>query len=545
MPSFRHRLVHTCVLALAVTALAAPAPAQSPVTLRLSTTADLPGLNPLVSDNAQLSDFAELWHGYLLRVDARGRFNPDLATAVPSLANGGISRDGLHVRYRLRANARWQDGAPFDARDVVFSFRAAMNAKNNVPDRSGFDDIADVRAVGRDGVDVRLRRRYSPAVATFFTTGANDPYPILPAHLLASLADVNTAPYNAAPVGLGPYRVTRWERGSRIVLDADPQYHGGRAKIDRIEIAIIPDQNTQLTAFRSGSSDLIAIRGFGATQSALDQARAVAGTTTRLVDHYLFSYVMLNSARKPLDELAVRRAIVRGVDGGRIMRVLRGELNAPGTGDRLPGQFAYDPAIRQAPYDRAAAMAMLDAAGWRMQGNVRMRNGAPLALEITTVAGSSLSQQIGIQLQGALQQLGIVATLKPYPYTMLLESAQNGGIWASGKFDMTYYGWAPGADDDHSYLYRCDTRPPNGENYSRICDPQIDRQAAIALQTSDRATEAAADRAILRRIIDQSYLLFLGFDKEAYVFRTRLHGPDPSVLGRQFWNITSWTLDAR
>src|ERR1700681_2571093 len=86
---------------------------------------DPPGLNPLVFDNAQVSNLAPLIHGYLLRTDGAGRFIPDLATVVPSRANGGISADGRTVTYRLRRGVRWHDGAPFDAKDVVFSFAAA------------------------------------------------------------------------------------------------------------------------------------------------------------------------------------------------------------------------------------------------------------------------------------------------------------------------------------------------------------------------------------------------------------------------------------
>ncbi len=509
-------------------------------TLRISTTSDLPTLNPLVSDNASLSLYAELWHGYLLRTDERGRLIPDLAVAVPTLANGGISRDGRTITYRLRSGVKWQDGAPFDARDVVFSFHAALNPRNNVPDRSGFDDVARVDADGATTVRVHLKRPFSPAVATFFTTGANDPYAVLPAHLLAKLSDLNQAPYNALPVGLGPYKVVRWERGSRVVMERDPSYFRGPARIRRVELAIVPNQNTQSTEFRSGDLDVIEIRGFGGTQAMLNEARAVPHTTAKLADHYMFNYFMFNLARAPLDERAVRRAIVQGVDGERIMHDLRGDLNRPGSGDRLPGAFAYDASIRQTPYDLAAAKAILDAAGWKQSGAYRSRDGKKLALEITTVAGSSLSERIGVQMQSALRDLGIDAAVKAYDYAHLLNPIQDGGVWAGGKFDVTFYGWQPGDDDDHSYLFRCDTRPPNGENYSRLCDPAIDRDARFALTTVDRTAEAAADRRILRRIEDDADVMFLGFDREGTVWRDDLVGVKPTILGREFWNVADW-----
>lgn len=75
-------------------------------------------------------------------VDPRGELAPDLATQVPSLANGGISADGLTMTYHLRNGVKWQDGAPLRASDVAFTFEQVMNPKNNVPSLTGFDQVS-------------------------------------------------------------------------------------------------------------------------------------------------------------------------------------------------------------------------------------------------------------------------------------------------------------------------------------------------------------------------------------------------------------------
>jgi peptide/nickel transport system substrate-binding protein len=518
------------------------APRMQSDVLRIAALQDPPGFDPLVTDNAQLADLIPLVHGFLLGVDARGAFTPDLVTVVPSVRNGGLRDGGRTIRYTLRRGVRWHDGAPFDARDVVFSFRAAMNPRNNVPDRSGFDDIASVKALGAYAVEVKLRRPYSPALATFFSFGANDPYAILPAHLLATATEINDAPYNLHPIGLGPYRLTSWSHGSRVVFEADPAFRRGQAKIGKIEVAILPDSNTEVTAWQSGALDFLTVRGFAGSRAMLASARSVAGARAWLSDHYQFDYVMFNVSRGPMRERAVREAIVRGVDRERIERDVRGELHRPGDGDRLPGQFAYDATIHQAPYDPVGAARLLDAAGWRRRGAFRERNGIPLTLEIVGPAGLSGSERLQVQLQGELAKLGIRTQIKNYQYNLLYA---QGGILQSGRFDLAFYGWQPGEDADHSYLFRCDTRPPNGENYARICDPAIDRAAAIELTTSDRAIEARADRDMLRELDAQSDMLFLGFDREALFARANVRGVEPSVLGHHFWNIERWSLVSR
>jgi len=537
---FGRRLASALVLvaSLAVAACARPGErgARTDV-LRIAALQDPPGLNPLISDNAQLQDLVPLLHGFLLGVDARGNFTPDLVMRVPSRANGDISPDGRTIRYRLRRGVRWHDGAPFDARDVVFSFAAATSKRNNVPDRSGFDDIASVTAHGSYDVEVRLRRAYSPALATFFTFGANDPYAILPAHLLAQLPDLNTAAYNGHPIGLGPYRLASWSHGSELVFEADPHFRRGAAKIARIDVRIVPDSNTEVTLWQSGELDYLNVRGFSGSRAMLAGARSVAHAREALSDHYQFDYVMFNVARGPLRERAVREAIVRGVDRERIERDVRGELHRPGDGDRLPGQFAYDPSIREAPYDPPGAARLLDAAGWKRHGAVRERGGVPLTLEIVGPAGLSGAERFDLQLQSELAKLGIAASIKNYQYNVLFA---QGGILQTGRFDLALYGWQPGEDADHSYLFRCDTRPPNGENYSRICDPVIEHAAVTEIATTDRELEQRADRTMLRELDAQSDLLFLGFDREALFARDGLLGLEPSVLGHHSWNIERW-----
>jgi ABC-type transport system substrate-binding protein len=175
-----------------------------------------------------------------------------------------------------------------------------------------------------------------------------------------------------------------------------------------------------------------------------------------------------------------------------------------------------------------------------MHGGVRERGGVPLTVDIVGIAGASGTERFNVQLQAALATLGFRANLKNYQYELAFESAQSGGIFAGGKFGLTFYGWQPGEDADHSYLFRCDTRPPNGENYGRVCDPLIDAAAKREIESTDPAVQAAADKAMLREIDAQSDVFFLGFDREALFVRSTLDGFEPSVLGHHFWNLDRW-----
>jgi len=205
-------------------------------------------LNPLLAGDANVSDLSHLFLPYLVEIDDRGLFIPEVAMQVPSLANGGISRNCLSVVYHLRHGLKWQDGALITARDVIFTYQAAMNPKNNVAVREGYDHIKSVEAPDSYTAVVRLARPYSAIVAYFGE-------PILPAHLLARDTDINHDQFNTSPVGSGPYRVVEWQHGDHITFAANPQYWRGKPQIDTFVLKIIPEANTQAEQLQTHEVD--------------------------------------------------------------------------------------------------------------------------------------------------------------------------------------------------------------------------------------------------------------------------------------------------
>jgi peptide/nickel transport system substrate-binding protein len=177
-------------------------------------------LNPILGNTAADAAFGRLYSDVLVSEDASGRLVPDLAAEVPTIGNGGISADGLTIRYKLRTNVKWQDGQPFTSADVKFTFDAVMNPANDVSGRVGFDDVSRVDVPDARTIVFHLRHRYAPFVTTVFGDGCG----VLPAHILAREKTINDVSFNAAPVGTGPFRVVRWERGNRIELRRNDEY---------------------------------------------------------------------------------------------------------------------------------------------------------------------------------------------------------------------------------------------------------------------------------------------------------------------------------
>ena len=165
---------------------------------------------------------------------------------------GLISPDGLRVTYHLRRGIAWQDGAPLTSSDVAFSYHAVMNPANNVSPRIGYDQIASISTPDKWTVILRMKHPYAPIVSQF---GNYPAYPLVPAHILSRYQNINNVPYNALPIGAGPYEVVEWARGDHILLKGNPNYWRGRPHIAALLFRFIANPNAAANQLQTGELD--------------------------------------------------------------------------------------------------------------------------------------------------------------------------------------------------------------------------------------------------------------------------------------------------
>ncbi|MBV9438411.1 MAG: hypothetical protein JOZ24_00315, partial [Candidatus Eremiobacteraeota bacterium] len=143
--------------ALAACTTRSTTPAAEPGTIRFALAADPQTLDPLfahVDANSVEGQAARLAFEPFIDIDERGNPIPVLLDRIPTLENGGVSRDGRTIVYHLRRGVRWQDGVPVGARDVVWTLHAILDPRNPVRSRAGYDRVA--RAVALDDATVRI-----------------------------------------------------------------------------------------------------------------------------------------------------------------------------------------------------------------------------------------------------------------------------------------------------------------------------------------------------------------------------------------------------
>ncbi len=531
------------VLALAVTVAASgcakqgAGPSSSGGILRAAIFAEPSSLNPLLGTNTAENFLSSLAFDLLVTRDDRGNDIPDLAAAVPTLENGGISRDGRTIAYKLRHGVKWQDGKPFTSADVKFSWQAVMNPNNNVVERVGYDKVASVETPDPYTVIFHLEEPFAPFVDTVF--GESDqPFRVIPKHLLGGYANINRVGFNQQPIGTGPFRVVRWYHGDHVELAANPAYFRGAPKLRKVLVYTVPDGNTSAAELRSHGVDLV----LAVTASNFHNLQAEPGVRTMLVKQPSYAAAVFNTTHPPLDDVRVRQAIAYAINEKRIVDNLTYGSATIAAADLSDYYWTYDPKLTGYPYDVAAAARLLDQAGWRRAASgVRVKNGKRLALQLTIGAGSQTASQIAVELQSDLRQVGIDLAIKTYAYSLLYATAAMGGIQQTGKFDLALQVWVSGADPDDSSQWTCKAAPPGGNNISRFCNVAFDNAETAALTHFDRATRKRAYALTQRMLVKDAPAAFEYYPRARYAMTPGLQNFSPNGIS-EGWNAYLWSL---
>jgi peptide/nickel transport system substrate-binding protein len=247
-------------------------------------------------------------------------YKPDLITKAV------LKKNPQRVTYYIRGNARWSDGVPVTGKDWRFTWQTAVNPKyKDHIDPLGWEDIRSVRGNGKV-VTVTFKRNYA-AWRNLWNY-------VLPQHALAGsdmLTVWNDCICNPkkgnAPIGDGPFLLTRFDRGSGITLTRNSRaWHGKRAKLDSIVFRFITNTNSEIQAIRSGEVDAI----YPQPQLALADLKNQSGL--RVVSHLglQFEHIEIQQGAKgnPLAKNKwMRQALASAVNRAAAARALFGTLN--------------------------------------------------------------------------------------------------------------------------------------------------------------------------------------------------------------------------
>ncbi|BDE05766.1 peptide-binding protein [Vulcanimicrobium alpinum] len=506
--------------------------------LVVSSISDPKGLNPAFATATPTLELSALLFSYAVRYDDKARAVPDAVSEIPSIANGDVTDRGLTIKYKLRHGIKWHDGqGDLTCNDMKSTWKMMVNPKNIIDTTVGWNSIRDIDCRDPYVAVVHMKTVYAPFLQQLW--GVNGNSPILPAHIIDKYNDangsMNQAPFNSAPVGSGPYKFVSWQRGSRIRLEAFPQYFLGKPKIREIVYKIVPDGNTLTTQVQTHEVQI----AWNLPAAQYGQLQKVSGVRTIAPVVYVFDHFDFNLTRPIFADVRVRRALTHAVDRRSLLEKVQhglGELS-PTFMDPTLYKDAYDPTVMQYPFDPLKAKALLDEAGWRTGADgVRAKNGQRFAFELSATVESNTAKAIQQQVISYWKAIGADVTVKNYPTTLYFDQTSKGTL-AGGKFDVAIYAWSGAADIDQSAIYSAHFMPPQGQNYPRWRNARATAAMDDANATVDQARRIRDYKIVQQEFAKDDPSIILWFRRDVTSYPAALKGFTATpVITIPFWN---------
>lgn len=360
-----------------------------------------PGLDPTTGAAAAISEIT-LYNIFetLVKINSDGSVTPLLAESWE------VSPDLKTYTFRLRKDAKFQNGVPFKADIVKFSFERAAAEKSVNKDKRVYAKFARI-AVIDDYTVVILNSEINPDLLFLLGQGS------------AVMVEPSTADTNATkPVGTGPFKLDAWNKGSSVVLSRwDGYRHASAIKMKKVTFRFISDSAAQIAGMLAGDIDVFPrFTGRGVPQFKSDPRFQVivGGSRAKTI-------LALNNKKTPLNDVRVRRAISMAIDRKAIIEAAADGYGAPIGSHYVPGAFGYVDTTGINPFNIEKAKALLAEAGIK----------TPLELSLK-LPPPPYARQGGEVIAAQLAKIGIIAKIENVEWAQWLS-----GVLGNKNYDMT------------------------------------------------------------------------------------------------------------
>ena len=496
-------------------------------------------LNPVLDFyNQPDHDIDRLIFSSLLKFDSRGLPQPDIAESW------AVSKDGTVYNFLLYANAKWHDGAPVTADDVVFTVDLLKNGADYVPkDLQVLWKDVEVEAINEHWVQFRLPEPFAP-FQDYLTFG------ILPQHLFEgqNIDEIANSQINLKPIGSGPYRVDQIDADngqiSGVTLSISDSYYKDKPFIEQFVFQYYPDSQAAYDAYQSGK-----VMGIShVSQDILEQVLANTDLSVysgRMPEMYLVLFNLKDPQATFLQEPAVRRALMAGLNRPlMINRILNGQA-VIANGVIMPESWAFYPDSEVFSYAPVDAQKQLKDAGYVSSGDagsIRQKDDTPMSFELIYPDDDTF-KALAQQIVKDWGKIGVEVTANPLPYNQLLDRLDQRSYQAALiTLNLT------NAYDPDPYPFWDQAQMTGGQNYT-----QWDNRMASELLEQARLTVDLQERIRMYRNFQVLFAqelpaLPLFYPVYTYAVDQQVQGVSMGPLfdpSDRFATVTKWFLVAK
>lgn len=431
-------------------------------TLQVGLDVDAGSLDPRLAKDTTAVRAIELIYDGLVYLDANLKPQPNLALSWSN-------PDPTTWIFNLRQNVKWHDGQEFTADDVVYTFVSETDPNFKAPYAANYASIAKVEAVDKYTVKFTLKSAYAPMLA-YMDLG------IVPKHI----GQKNDNSLSEHPVGTGAFKFVRWDKKSKIEVEANPDYWGGAPKLSKVVLNIIPDNTNRVNALEAGDVDLI---HSPVSPQDIPRLQQNANLNTTVTTGLGITYFNFNTADPVLKDVRVRQAIASLIDRKTIADTIYQKMDSPGKSVLLPTSWAYSDAITGPEYNPQKAAELLTAAGYKQEGGKWKKDGKDLTVTIGTHTEDPNRLQTIEFVQNALTQAGITVNVKNAEWATFSADVQ------ASKHQIALMGWLNLVDPDKNMYNQFHSK--GGSNWGKYSNPTVDKLLDDARTQTDQAKRTA------------------------------------------------------
>ncbi len=488
---------HLGVLLVVLIALIVPSvpgvQAQAvPRTLKFAIGIDIDTLDPLGQTTTTVQNMIDYVFETLVGLDYKqNKILPQLATSWQEASNG------LSITFKLRGDAKFQDGTPVNAEAVKFTFDRLLDPKTTVPQRFYVDGIKEVQAV--DPLTVR------------FVLGK--PTPLLLRNLTSTVTSIiSPAAYrkigaanftrDITNAGSGPYVFKEWVRGTHLLVVRNPSYWGKKPVFDEVQFRVVPDAGVRETMLLSGDVHVAVL------PPAPDARRIRTNPALTLVeaptDRTVF--IVLNNQQGHLKDARVRQALNYAINKRAILASVLFNLGTVVDSPCPSMLFGYTPMQQGGwPYNPAKAKQLLAEAG------------VPKGFEVSfiTPTGRYIQDfQFAQAIASQLRNIGVTANVSTMEWPSYVAAITR--PVASSKVEMAVLGWATSVLDCDGTLYgqfHSSQAPPGGLAPAFYKNDRVDQLLAEARTVANQDKRKALYKEAQTLIWNDAPWIFLWTQK--------------------------------
>lgn len=509
-----------------------PADPDADSLLRLAQTAEPTTLDPAqVQDGPTIELLMHVFDG-LIQWTTENRLAPALAESWD------ISDGGRTYTFRLREGASFHNGRAVTAEDFVYSLTRSLDPAiaspvalvylNDIVGAAAYHERKADRVEGIEAPDSRtLRLRIDRPKAYFL---AKLTYPTAYAVCREALEAAGGTMTSEAMIGTGPFRLTGYQRGDRLILEAYRGYFEGAPRLQRIERRILLDNNTRYDKFAAGELDIV-----GLTMAQYRAAREDnrLQPLLRQFPRPSVYYLALNrKAYAPFGDRRVRRAIALAVDKSEIVRTIHEGVPRQANGIIPPGVPGHDESYAGLAHSASGAGALLREAGY--PGGQGL---PPLTLNFR--ASEDDLRNTAVAVAGQLQRhLGLQVRLEEVEWGDFL------GRRNRGEMGFYFLRWAADYLDPQNFLSTMlHSRAP--ENTLGYANPEFDRLCETADVMQEPGARLATYRLAERIAVEDAPWVPIYFQQDVELWNPRLAGVEDCAMGHLPHKRTHFTAAAR